>query len=107
MLEVQAQERLNVVRRFQRHFEAVVSNLQQCLKDVPDDLLLPAPSVENEIERGIEPMDISETGETRQRAVSVEHLDTVPVESKNDKDLDWLMCKIMDHGKGEASNQKN
>jgi len=98
MLEVQAQERLNVVRRFQRHFEAVVGNLQQCLKDVPDELLSPAPLVD--IDRLMEPMDVSETKETRPtEKVSAEKSETPLAESKNEKDLDWLMCKLVDEGK--------
>jgi len=127
MLEVQAQERLNVVRRFQRHFEAVVNNLQQCLKDVPDDLLS-APSVD--IDRLVEPMDVSEPKEIPNdtevtsapnakrspfrgaRQLQIRVSETIQAESKNDKERDWLMCKLVDQektgngmGDGDGSNQ--
>lgn len=96
MLEVQAQERLNVVRRFQRHFDAVVNNLQQCLKDIPDDLLTPVAPPD---ERQEEPMETSEANATKQGAgATTEKTETESVDRQKEKNLDWLMCRLMDDG---------
>jgi len=93
MLEVQAHERLNVVRRFQRHFDAVINNLQQCLKDVPDDLL--APSTASPENRSI--VESMDTTESRKESKSqVQEIDTKKSDLEADRNLDWLMCKLLD-----------
>lgn len=90
MLEVQHQERLETVKRFRIHFEAVLNNLKRCLNEIPEEVCSSVYSASTAV---------SDSSVNKVGLVSMTDLYTKRDEKGNFDDV--LMCKLIDEETGQ------